>query len=124
MSDIDFKNTTTLEERKKQSSVVLGKFYPYKLPVIIQKSKNDKNLPTIDKIKFLIPHDLQYASILTVLRNRMKPGLNDTTALFLMTESGVSISSYEKFNTIYNNHKNEEDDFLYLYYCSENTFGN
>ena len=107
----------------RNSSVVIEKYYPNKVPVIIQKSERDKQLPNLEKIKYLIPCDMTYSSLMIYIRNILTRKLAPSTALFLSTESGHILCSSDPMSKIYRDHSDSDDNFLYLFYCSENTFG-
>ena len=112
-----------MSERKKNSSVVIEKYYPNKVPVIIQKSERDKQLPNLEKIKYLIPSEMTYSSLMIYIRNVLIKKLSPSIALFLSTESGHMLCSNEPISKIYIEHSDRDDKFLYLFYCTENTFG-
>ena len=118
-----YKTNVSLSERKRNSSVVLEKYYPNKVPVIIQKLERDKQLPNLEKIKYLIPSDMTYSSLMIYIRNILVKKLPSSTALFLTTESGHMLCSSEPLSKIYIEHSDNDDKFLYLFYCTENTFG-
>ena len=118
-----YKKNNSFEIRFLQSKKVLDKYYPEKIPVIIQKHKREKNFPQIDKEKFLIPKGLDYAQLLYVIRNRLKLINDPGIALFLSTENGNMLTTNDIISDIYEINKDKEDNFLYLFYCGENTFG-
>ena len=118
-----YKKNVSLDERIRNSSVVIEKYYPNKVPVIIQKSERDKQLPDLEKIKYLIPSDMIYSSLMIYIRNILIRKLPPSTALFLSTESGNIPCCTDTMNKIYREHSDKDDNFLYLFYCTENTFG-
>ena len=63
-----FKQNTNLRDRIKNSSVVIDKYYPDKVPVVIQKLARETYLPELKKHKFLIPGNMTYSSFLIYLR--------------------------------------------------------
>ena len=119
---MNFKEEYSFNQRKIQSESVLDKFYPQKVPVIIQKHKKDKNLQSNDKRKYLIPHDMKYSSLMITLRHRVFENMPSSVALFLSTENGTMLCHTDNILNIYDKYV-DKDGFLYLYYCSENTFG-
>ena len=122
---MSFKHDYDIESRKKQSKQVIDKYYPYKVPVIIQKHKDDKELISFKRRKYLIPCDMNYSALMIVLRRKVLDNekLPPSIALFLFTESGNLLCNTDNILTIYQQHCDKDDGFLYLYYCSENTFG-
>lgn len=118
-----YKKNVSLDERIRNSSVVLNKYYPEKIPVIIQKSERDKQLPNLEKNKYLIPSSMTYSSLLIYLRNILTKKIPASTAFFLNTESGHMLYCNDPLYKVYSDHSDKDDNFLYLFYCSENTFG-
>ena len=121
--DNHFKQNTNLRDRIKNSSVVIDKYYPDKVPVVIQKLARETCLPELKKHKFLIPGNMSYSSFLIYLRGILTTTVSPSTAIFLTTEGGHMMCSNEKMLNVYQNHSDNQDNFLYLFYCSENTFG-
>lgn len=118
-----FKEKYTLSQRYEKSKVVIDKYYPQRVPVIIQKQQREKTLPDLTKHKFLVPMDMKYCSLLFAIRNKMKYEINPSVSLFIMTENGNILSSSDLISKIYDEHADKKDNFLYLFYCGENTFG-
>ena len=117
-----FKSTYSLKHRKDESARIKHK-YPTRCPIIVQKHDEfDKNIPTIDKSKYLVPGDLSVSQMLYVIRKRMK--LSPERALYIFVgvnytmppTSALMKDIYKEFKDI--------DNFLYFYYNTENTFGN
>ena len=113
-----YKNKS-LEERIEESTNVLKK-YPNRIPVIVEKSDKCKELQDIDKNKYLVPEDLTMGQFLYVVRKRIQ--LDSEQALFCFVNDNTLPTTSSTMANIYNDHK-DEDGFLYVTYCSENTFG-
>ena len=117
---IPFKKRFSLEERLAECNRILEK-YPDRIPVIVERSeRSEKDIPDIDKSKYLVPTDLTIGQFLYVIRKRIK--LDSTKALFLFTEKGTIPPASSTITTVYNSYKGK-DKFLTLYYCGESTFG-
>ena len=116
----DFKNEHSFEERHKECTRIKSK-YTDRLPIICQRIKNaNESCPIIDKKKYLIPNDLTLGQFIYVIRKRCN--LNESQSLYF-TVNGSIYSSGRLLREIYNEHK-DDDGFLYMYYNTENTFGN
>ena len=115
-----FKKQNSLDKRKEESTRIMEK-YPNRLPIIVQKDKNSKNLPDIDKSKFLAPHDSSLGQFMYIIRKRIN--LNENETFFLFINDNVLVNTSEHMQDIYEKSK-DEDGFLYITYCSENVFGN
>ena len=108
----------SLEERIEESTNVIKK-YPNRIPVIVEKSDKCKDLKEIDKNKYLVPDDLTFGQFIFVIRKRLK--LTPDKALFVFINNKL-ITTHALMSQVYNDEK-EEDNFLYIHYSSENTFG-
>lgn len=109
----------TFDERYKESSRIRNK-YPDRIPIIIEKDYKCKNVPDIDKKKYLVPNDLTIGQFLFVIRKRIK--LDSEMALYLFIDNKTIPNTSSAINNLYNTHKND-DGFLYITYSGENTFG-
>ena len=115
-----FKETYTFEERKTHSSDIRVK-YPDRLPIVMQRSMNDKILGEMDKVKYLVPGDLTIIEFMAILRKRLS--VNQSTSIYLYNhDNKIIISGTNSIEHLYNKYKND-DGFLYIEYCGENVFG-
>jgi len=118
--DFTHKTENTLEKRKEESNKIRTK-YPDRIPIIVDKlNKNNKDIPEIDKKKYLVPSDLTVGQFQYVIRKRIK--LDSQKALFIFINNKIPASS-DLLKTIFEKEK-DEDGFLYIGYTGENTFGN
>jgi GABA(A) receptor-associated protein len=113
-----FKREFAFENRLEESTRVLTK-YPDRKPIICEKYGSHKDLPDIDKKKYLVPNELTLGQFMYIIRNRMC--LNPETSLFLFVNNNL-IPSSSIIRHIYHQHS-EPDGFLYIYYSKENVFG-
>ena len=110
-----YKNQVPFEKRIEQSILVMQK-YPNRLPIICDVSKK---LPKLDKHKYLIPDDLKTESFMFVIRRRIQ--LPPEQAMYFFVNNKL-ITGNKFMSQIYEKEK-DEDGFLYVYVCAENTFG-
>ena len=97
------------------------KKYPDRTPVLVYPI-NEK-IQQLDKNKYLIPKDLIIASLIAVIRSRLR--LYKTDALFFFIKVGSNYIVPESgllIDYIYRIYKNAEG-FLRIYYGLENTYG-
>ena len=113
-----FKKEFSFDERKKESDRVI-QTYTDKIPIICEKAKVCSTFPEINKRKFLVGKDVTVGQFIFIIRNRMK--LPSEKALFLII-NGYIPPSCSLISQIYNDHK-DKDNFLYINYTGENTFG-
>lgn len=118
--DFKFKrDNPNKEERKNECRKIKNKF-PEKIPIICEKDPNSK-IQEIDKTKFLVPNDLNVTQFGYMIRKRLKIGKND--AFFLLVGGKQSITGDMLLSEIYERYKDPEDEFLYITYSSELTWG-
>ena len=114
-----FKLSHTDASRSAESGRIRSK-YPDRIPVICERSEQcNKDVPDIDKKKYLVPSDLTVGQFVYVIRKRIK--MNPEKALFLFIDNKLPPTS-EIMSNIYDEHK-DDDGFLYIQYSGENTFG-
>jgi len=114
-------------EKRLQESERIKNKYPERIPVIINIDNTNtfrKNVPDMEKIKYLFPSDSPVASVLVVARKRMK--ISEATGLFVFihNENGKDVipQTNQSMKDLYNKYKNK-DGFLYLIITGENVFG-
>ena len=112
-----FKEKYNYDIRKLESNKILNK-YPSRIPVIVEKSKGCQ-LNNIDKIKYLVPKDLNMNQFIFVIRKRIQ--LKSSESIFLMINNQLCPSN-KLMSEIYED-LGDKDGFLYIHYTSENTFG-
>ncbi len=115
---MDFKQEFSLEKRAEESKRILNKFDD-RIPIIVQKAANCKNIAKIDKRKYLVPKTLTLGQLIYVIRKRIK--LDASQALFIFINNNLLPTSTLIYE-IYKKNK-DNDGFLYVYYSSEETFG-
>ena len=114
-----FQTKFTFEQRLHEATRILQK-YPTRIPIIIEKLPSSKELPDINKRKYLVPRDLTLGQFMYVIRKRLKPMSSDQ-GLYLFVNNKLYANS-QLLAEIYNKEKHE-DNFLYMVYAAENTFG-
>ncbi len=112
-----FKKSTGFEERFTKANGLLKK-YPDRVPVICEKTEGKYN-PDIDKNKYLVPVSITLGQFLVIVRQRI--AIKQEEAIFLFVNDCI-VPSNELIGNIYHKHK-DSDNFLYISYSKENTFG-
>ncbi|KAF8047861.1 hypothetical protein N665_2798s0001 [Sinapis alba] len=112
MADISFKSEHPLLERRQIEASRI------RVPVIVEKAERS-DVPNIDKKKYLVPADLTVGEFVYVVRKRIK--LSAEKAIFVFVKNTLPPTAAMK-SAVYDENK-DEDEFLYMTYSGENTFG-
>ena len=114
---IPFKEKYNEEVRTAESLRIITK-YQDRIPIIVERCSNC-DLPHIEKQKFLVSKDLTLGQFIYIVRKRIN--LNAEQALFIMINNTLAPNN-KNLSELYDTHK-DKDNFLYITYTSENTFG-
>lgn len=110
---ISLKNSE--KKTKKVEALQLRAKYPDRVPVIVLFDKAILS----DKTKFLVPKHLTVGQFLHVIRKRVK--ISSEQALYIYCNNKLPVHS-KLMSEIFTHYENE-DGFLYVSVCVENTFG-
>lgn len=127
-----FKQQFTFDTRLAEADRIISK-YPDRIPIICELNENNvikdfikstiqvqKKSPfELDKKKYLVPSDFTIGQFMYVIRKRLK--MPAEKAIFLFIRNSIP-SSMTTLTSLYNSYK-DKDNFLYLNYGFENTFG-
>lgn len=113
-----FQKQHSFQKRVAEAERILKKF-PDRIPVIVERNPNYKNVPQIDKQKYLVPCDLTAGQFVYIIRKRIN--LSPEQAIFIFINNFLPPTS-SLISTLYETHKSK-DGFLYMTYSGENTFG-
>ena len=112
----NFKSFTPEYKRRNDSSRLLER-YPDKRPVIL--IKGSKDIPEIDRFKYMVNCDMTISEFLFTIRKHIK--ISKDQAIFLMVNNRI-VKQSDLIKTVYNSEK-DPDGLLYITYMVESTFG-
>lgn len=98
---------------------VVRQKYPQYIPIIVRSG--DKSIDLL-KTKYLVQGTMTLGQLLVILRKRNKCVLKPSQSIHVFIGS-VMPGSSELLMSIYDKHKNKDNNMLFLTICKENTFG-
>ena len=117
-----FATENPVEKRKSECDQIINQ-YPDKIPIICEKDPNCKDLPEIDKTKYLVSNNLSVANFNLMIRKRI--GVKEeASAFYLLINGNYNLIGDRALSDIYEKYKSPEDGFLYIVYTSTIVWGN
>jgi hypothetical protein len=119
-----FRNTHSIEERKRISGQILAK-YKDKACIIIEKSKlcKDKSI-TIKRTKYLADKSITIGELVNRVKKEIE-NIRDQAIFILIVDKnmrGISPTMSSNINEMYTKY-HHDDGFMYMEFLCENTFG-
>ncbi len=108
-------------EKRRAMSAKMLETYPDCVPVIIDR--NNKTDPEIKKHKYLCNVTDEIGLLIAIMRKNMMIPLSSGNALFLFSEKNNTLISPQNLVGVLHKKYADNDNFLYLCYSLENTFG-
>uniref|UniRef100_G3MLC2 Uncharacterized protein n=1 Tax=Amblyomma maculatum TaxID=34609 RepID=G3MLC2_AMBMU len=114
-----FKEQRSLASRKEEVISIRRRF-PSKVPVIVERYAKEKNLPLLDKTKFLVPQELTMSQFVSIVRNRLQ--ISACQSFYLLVDNRSMANLSKTLSDVYAE-CHDEDGFLYITYASQEMFG-
>ncbi|XP_072278791.1 microtubule-associated protein 1 light chain 3 gamma-like [Pyxicephalus adspersus] len=116
---LSFKLRKRLDSRIHEVNRVKTRF-PCKIPVIVERSSREKQLPQLQKIKFLVSPEITMGQFVNMIRSRLS--LLPSHSLCVMVDERQLASLSMTMLEVYTAHR-DQDGFLYMTYMSHEVFG-
>ncbi|XP_028169586.1 microtubule-associated proteins 1A/1B light chain 3B-like isoform X2 [Ostrinia furnacalis] len=94
--------------------------FPNKVPLYVKRYVREREVPTLEKTKFLVPQELTMSQFLYIIRTKMK--LRDTQALYLLVNDKVLVSHSMTMAQAYEEFRGA-DGYLHITYAAQQVFG-
>lgn len=94
--------------------------FPSKIPVIVERYAKEKNLPLLNKTKFLVPSELTMSQFVAIVRNRLQ--ISSRQSFYLLIDNSSMANLSKSLCDVYAE-CGDEDGFLYVTYASQEMFG-
>lgn len=122
MSSFSYIDNNSFSKRLEEANKVISK-YPGKTPIICEKQtklKFNSENPQEKRIKYLVSSSHTIGEFIFFLKSKL--GIKKDQSIFLFIDNNMIPRSNETIGDIYSKYK-ADDNFLYIKYCYENTFG-
>lgn len=114
-----FKEKFSFARRHDEAHRIMEK-YPNRFPIICEKDIRSKDIPDIDRSKYLVPHDLSIANFMYIIRKRIH--IRAEKSIYLFVDNRVMPATSHLIADLYYKY-HDDDGFLYIKYAGESTFG-
>jgi len=114
-----FKERRSFAQRQRDVEDIVER-HPDKVPCVIERYRNEKNLPPLDRSKFLVPDYLTFGELSRIIRKRLELHPHQTFFLLINQRNMAAVS--KTMAEVYASEK-DEDGYLYIVYASQEVFG-
>ncbi|KAL0818967.1 hypothetical protein ABMA28_008260 [Loxostege sticticalis] len=94
--------------------------FPNKVPLYVKRYVREREVPVLERNKFLVPQELTMSQFLYIIRTKMK--LRDSQALYLLVNDKVLASHSMTMAQAYEQFRGS-DGYLHITYAAQQVFG-
>lgn len=107
-------------EKRLQQSTLIREQFPDRCPMYITRFEKERELPDLDKTKFLVPDYVTVRELVNIIRRRLQVR-KEQCVLIIVNQSRMPAMSMT-VGELYTQER-AADGFLYIEYTSQVTFG-
>ncbi|KAL4474841.1 hypothetical protein ABPG74_001537 [Tetrahymena malaccensis] len=122
---LTFKQKYNLEQRKKQYQNTIAK-YPDMIPCIVQAYQKAQLLKPLNKPKFMVSGNIKLFELQKLVVSKLNieiESLQGKYAIYWVISENKIEKINKQLHEIYQQSKDKEDGFLYLFYSDVDPFG-
>jgi GABA(A) receptor-associated protein len=115
-----YRKANDVVKRLSRAQEVMKK-WPGRIPVILDRQT--AHSPEIKQNRYMVPKEITVAQFMFTIRKQMKALKPEQSICLFIYEKNVLPVATQTMGDVYHQHRDAEDNFLYMTYSVENCFG-